>query len=68
MQAGNGLRSGCVHLQVMHAENEKEAGNDAFEAGNFDKAVAAYTRALELQPTDATLYSNRAAAYLGMRW
>lgn len=47
---------------------EREHGNDAFALRRYDAAVAHYSRALELCPTDAALWSNRAAAYLAKGW
>jgi tetratricopeptide (TPR) repeat protein len=47
----------------------KEAGNEAIKAGDYEGAVAAYTRALELDPSSAVLYHNRAVARLRQqRW
>jgi len=42
----------------------KERGNDAFRGGEFPKAIAAYSEAIERDPGNASFYSNRAAAYL----
>ncbi|KAJ8765840.1 hypothetical protein K2173_015800 [Erythroxylum novogranatense] len=42
----------------------KDKGNDFFKAGNFLKAAALYTQAIKLDPSNPTLYSNRAAAFL----
>jgi tetratricopeptide (TPR) repeat protein len=44
----------------------KEKGNEFFKAGNFLKAAALYTQAIKLDPSNATLYSNRAAAFLSL--
>jgi tetratricopeptide (TPR) repeat protein len=46
------------------AATEKAAGNAAYKAKDFDAAIAAYTRAAELDPTDPTYLTNRAAAKL----
>ena len=46
----------------------QEAGNEAFAAGAFSKAVAHYSRALREQPQDAVLLSKRAACFLAMKW
>ncbi|BDA44578.1 probable Hsp70-Hsp90 organizing protein 1 at N-terminal half [Coccomyxa sp. Obi] len=63
-------RCGCPPAahEALVAENEREAGNDAYALGQFPTAVAHYSRALAEQPHSAVLLSNRAAAYLAMRW
>ncbi|ETV95660.1 hypothetical protein H310_11079 [Aphanomyces invadans] len=40
----------------------KNLGNDYFKAGNFPKAVEAYSEAIKRDPTNAVYYANRAAA------
>ncbi|XP_065863250.1 uncharacterized protein [Euphorbia lathyris] len=42
----------------------KDKGNEFFKAGNYLKAAALYTQAIKLDPSNPTLYSNRAAAFL----
>lgn len=42
----------------------RDAGNKAFKAGDWGKAIESYTKALKLNDKDATIYSNRSAAYL----
>ncbi|ONK74352.1 uncharacterized protein A4U43_C03F5350 [Asparagus officinalis] len=42
----------------------KDQGNEFFKAGNYLKAAALYTQAIKLDPSNPTLYSNRAAAFL----
>lgn len=44
----------------------REAGNDAFRAGDFATAVARYSDALAAEPS-AALLSNRSAAHAGLR-
>lgn len=44
---------------------KKAEGNDHFRKDNFDEALACYTAALELDPSEATIYSNMAACYAG---
>lgn len=38
----------------------KEQGNVQFKAGNYNHAIDLYTRAIELNPNEPVLYSNRA--------
>ncbi|KAF5736804.1 putative heat shock protein 70 (HSP70)-interacting protein [Tripterygium wilfordii] len=42
----------------------KDKGNEFFKAGNYLKAAALYTQAIKLDPSNPSLYSNRAAAFL----
>lgn len=44
--------------------NYKDQGNDEFKKGEFKKAAVLYTKAIEQDPTNAVLYSNRSAAFL----
>ncbi|KAI3993107.1 hypothetical protein MKX01_009850 [Papaver californicum] len=44
----------------------KDQGNEFFKAGNYLKAAAIYTQAIKKDPSNATLYSNRAAAFLNL--
>eukprot|EP00250_Pteridium_aquilinum_P006566 c16455_g1_i2 orf=228-1178(+) len=44
----------------------KDQGNTLFKAGNFLKAAALYTQAIKTDPSNATLYSNRSAAFLSL--
>lgn len=46
------------------ALREKQKGNAEFAAGNFQRALQLYTRAIKLHPEDGLFYSNRALAYL----
>lgn len=45
------------------AADAKEKGNAAFAQGDWKSAVRWYTTAISMNSTDATYYSNRAAAY-----
>ncbi len=40
-----------------------DQGKERFKAGDLDKAIADYTKALELNPKFASAYNNRGAAY-----
>lgn len=44
----------------------KDQGNEYFKAGNYLKAAALYTQAIKKDPSNPTLYSNRAAAFLNL--
>ena len=63
-------RCGCppdAHT-ISTAGNERELGNDAYAAGQHWTAIQHYTAGLTDSPHEAVLYSNRAAAYLAIRW
>lgn len=44
----------------------KNQGNDAFRSGDFEKAVQCFSKAIELNPSDHVLYSNRSGAYCSL--
>ncbi|XP_051136892.1 hsp70-Hsp90 organizing protein 3-like [Andrographis paniculata] len=48
------------------ADEAKAKGNAAFSAGDFNHAVAHFTDAISLAPTNHVLYSNRSAAYASL--
>ncbi|WQF87000.1 Putative Heat shock chaperonin-binding, tetratricopeptide-like helical domain superfamily [Colletotrichum destructivum] len=48
---------------MASADELKALGNKAIAEKNFDEAVAKFTEAIELQPENHILYSNRSAAY-----
>jgi stress-induced-phosphoprotein 1 len=48
------------------AEQRKQQGNEAFAARDFDAAVRCFSEAIELDPSNNVLYSNRSAAYASM--
>ncbi|KAH7659512.1 stress-induced-phosphoprotein 1 [Dioscorea alata] len=48
------------------ADEAKAKGNAAFSAGRFDEAIAHFTTAIELSPTNHVLFSNRSAAYASL--
>ncbi|KAI5299965.1 hypothetical protein KEM55_000782 [Ascosphaera atra] len=48
----------------VEAESFKQAGNKFYKAGEYEKAIAEYTKAVEAAPTSSTYLSNRAAAYI----
>uniref|UniRef100_A0A7S1NP22 Uncharacterized protein n=1 Tax=Eutreptiella gymnastica TaxID=73025 RepID=A0A7S1NP22_9EUGL len=55
---------GCNTCErTMEGLAEKEAGNAAFRAGDTEKAIHFYSLAVEANPSEATYYSNRSAAF-----
>jgi stress-induced-phosphoprotein 1 len=45
----------------------KELGNEQFKQKNFDKAIEFYTKAIEENPSDHTVYGNRSASYHNLK-
>lgn len=62
VQQGTEVSSDCV----AQAESLKEVGNMHIKKKDYKEAYNAYTNAIECDPTNAVLYSNRAAALLQM--
>ncbi|KAJ7918823.1 protein prenylyltransferase [Mycena leptocephala] len=52
---------------LIRAEKVKEQGNVAFKAKRFGDAVDLYTKAIEMNPTEPSFLTNRAAAYMGIK-
>jgi stress-induced-phosphoprotein 1 len=48
---------------MASADELKAQGNAAIAAKNFDEAIDKFTQAIEIQPENHILYSNRSAAY-----
>ncbi len=67
----NCSRIGCRHApdahEVSFSETSRCEGNDALELGQPERAVLCYTKAITAAPGDATLWSNRSAAFLALR-
>ncbi|KAK4486121.1 hypothetical protein RD792_008789 [Penstemon davidsonii] len=62
--AANSKSSTNAMTPETSAEMAKEKGNQAFKDKQWQKAIGCYTEAIKLNGTNATYYSNRAAAYL----
>ena len=62
LPAANGHSNGGAVPPM--AEQLKQEGNAAFKAGDYSGAVEAYGAAMELDPRNPVLYSNRAMASL----
>lgn len=45
----------------------RDQGNAAFKDGDYERAIAFYTRGIEAGPGDARLFNNRCAAWLKLR-
>ncbi|KAJ7089731.1 hypothetical protein B0H15DRAFT_269331 [Mycena belliarum] len=52
---------------LIRAEKVKEQGNVAFKAKRFGEAIDLYTKAIEMNPTEPSFLTNRAAAYMGIK-
>jgi curved DNA-binding protein CbpA len=62
-------RHGRLAVRKYHtakSEQLKRQADAALTAGGLDKAVYAYTRAIYFDASNASLYSNRAVAYLSL--
>ncbi|KAI9680980.1 MAG: Hsp90 cochaperone [Trizodia sp. TS-e1964] len=49
------------------AETLKAEGNKAFAEKKFDEAIEKFTQAIELDPSNHVLYSNRSGAYASLK-
>ncbi|KAH3876726.1 hypothetical protein DPMN_000575 [Dreissena polymorpha] len=51
-----------AHSQALFVQKVRES-YDAVGRGDFQTAIKAYSEAIDLEPTNHVLYTNRAAAY-----
>ncbi|KAJ7788258.1 hypothetical protein B0H14DRAFT_2398582 [Mycena olivaceomarginata] len=49
----------------MSADEPRDEGNKAFDAGDYDQAIDLFTQAIALHPNDHVLFASRSAAYAG---
>ena len=49
------------------AENERLKGNDFMKSKEYDVAIEWYNKAIAIDPTEASTYSNRALAYINKK-
>ncbi|KAH1049759.1 hypothetical protein GYH30_020329 [Glycine max] len=64
--ASKSKSSGNAVSKEQSAEIAKEKGNQAYKDKQWQKAIGFYTEAIKLCGDNATYYSNRAQAYLGL--
>ena len=66
----NCSRCSCAADQheIDVAATERENGNDAVAIGDYDSAIVHYSKALEVNPVDAKIWSNRSKCYCSKRW
>ena len=47
--------------------SQKDLGNEEFKQKNYEKAIEHYTKAIEDNPVDHTIYGNRSASYHNLK-
>ena len=61
---------GCTSLIMANPQNSRAyyaRGIGYYSKGDMARAIADYTKAIEISPTYANAYSNRGGAYLSMK-
>lgn len=48
----------------MTGDEHKAEGNEYYKAGKYKLAIGSYSKAIQLEPSNATFLGNRAAAYM----
>ncbi|MCK4734337.1 MAG: tetratricopeptide repeat protein, partial [Methanophagales archaeon] len=60
----------CIFAPIVSAETVKgwnQKGIDFVRSGEYERAIECFDKAIELNPNLATPYSNRGAAYKGLK-
>lgn len=63
------LQKEAIELTPAKAQLVKDfklAGNQLFQVEKYEEAIEKYSQAIEIDPSNERLYSNRAAAYIAM--
>ena len=58
---------GGVTDKITQVNELKDQGNKAFQAKDYDTAINLFTEAIELDPQNHVLFSNRSAAKAGKK-
>eukprot|EP00605_Chrysophyceae_sp_TOSAG23-4_P000530 GSChrysophyteH1.ASY1.ANO1.599.1 assembled CDS len=53
----------CVEILRLKADEERVEGNSCFKNQKFSEAIKHYSKAITINPENATLFTNRALAY-----
>ena len=56
--------SGGAQDYLLQAEHLKSLGNEAYKSGDTTMAITYFTQAIDIDPDNHLLYSNRSASYL----
>jgi tetratricopeptide (TPR) repeat protein len=62
--------NGCTQSSTIKVDGEKFdeehfcRGNEYFDKGDYDRAIADYTKAIEINPNYAKAYNDRGMAYM----
>ncbi|KAK8844921.1 hypothetical protein M9Y10_021094 [Tritrichomonas musculus] len=52
--------------RVLNADKLRELGNTAFSRKDYQEAIQLYTQAIQVEPNDEKLFSNRSGAFTAM--
>ena len=54
-------------ITTQNTQNKQQKGNECFRNQKYDKAIELYTKSLEINDNDYTLWANRAMAHLKLK-